>query len=198
MKLKFVFGIALGLSVLFQSCSKDETDYIKRDEIIKQNGSFSVLIKGTSKSGYALNESYNMNYLDRLNGFIENDSIIEFSINQGTSEVNGANSIDLAIEYNKITKTAKILDFSVRCLKYVDSKSYFTISESYYNNNSNEASKVDLTNFKFDSSAYTIKGNILYSTEYTISSTVKRTMTVTGEFNLSVKKRLNNSQEIYN
>lgn len=189
MKTRF-FLIAFLTSLVLFSCSKDDSDYIKKSDIIKINGSCKVFITGTSQNGYSLNESIDLNS-GRYNGYYENDDIIIFNIEQGSDEIDDRNYIDFQIAYNKTTKISTLSSVYFTYRKILDSKNMIYISENFYNSNfDTNVSELELNNFKFDSTNSKVSGKLLLSKEYFNSGT-KRTMIGTVEFNVSVIKVVN-------
>ena len=189
MKTRFFLITFLTSLVLF-SCSKDDSDYIKKSDIIKINGSCKVFLTGTSQNGYSLNESIDLN-AGRYNGYNEKDDIISFNIEQRSDEVDGRNYIDFRITYNKTTKISTMSSVYFAYRKILDSKNMIYINESFSNSDfDNNVTKLELNNFNFDSNNSKVSGKLLLSKEY-LNSGNNRTMVGTVEFNVSVTKIVN-------
>jgi hypothetical protein len=184
MKIIKYISILFFFALLDNSCKKEDSDYLKKSDLIIKSGYITADIKGISLDSIALNESLKYEYInnDMIRGgsYTDRQGIKTFNFGRNLGfPVLFSDFVDIEITYDGIN--AKISNFTLDYEKNLGNNQILDLylSDYYYKDYS-------LSNFSYDPQAGIIKGN--YTAIFKYGDFLERQSTVIGEFDVSVTK----------
>lgn len=196
MKLNLLNGLALGLLVLFGSCSKEEIDHsdcLTKEDVFNIEGTATVHVTGTTENtGYKVDETINYNQNSSSTYTDDGDGMLDFNINRTTDNLNTLNNFNLSISFNEDTKEIETATLSIKNYREIDSKNWLNIDSNwmYYSIMDTELNQIE--DFVFNKTDHTISGKIYYTDQNYYSDEISASeMTYEIIFDIPVIKEIN-------